>query len=75
MGTGAISEIADKETDLFYRSGMQDLLEQRIETILHVEEQLLSTRNENKSIITLKTNFGALIEVLCAGECRTWRAT
>jgi len=57
---------------------MQDLLEQRIETILHVEEQLLSMRDENKSIITFQTNFGALIEATITTSSRRshfWAST
>jgi len=67
VGTGAVSEIADNEKDMFYQSGMQDLLEQRLEETMDIESMLLDIEQSGEKVRTIPVHFSTLVELCCAG--------
>jgi len=67
LGTGAISEVADMEKDMFIRSSMQDILEQRMDALLKIEAMLRKKQWEGTLEEPTPLDYGELTEVLCSG--------
>ena len=62
-GTGVISEVAHKHADMFFRSGMQDLLEQRIETVAELNESMQEVDDEKELCVAVPMDYPHLVEV------------
>eukprot|EP00927_Polykrikos_kofoidii_P085951 TRINITY_DN9487_c0_g1_i5.p1 TRINITY_DN9487_c0_g1~~TRINITY_DN9487_c0_g1_i5.p1 ORF type:complete len:941 (+),score=103.79 TRINITY_DN9487_c0_g1_i5:147-2969(+) len=67
LGTGPITEIAQSEAAMFFRSSMRDMLKQRLATLdqtrLIMEEMIAA--HVKHPVVSM--NFNELVEVLCAG--------
>jgi len=52
---------------MFFRSGMQDLLEQRMDSLVNLEETLQRMQSSGSISASMPMDYGELVEVLCSG--------
>jgi len=65
--TGYISEIAGAEANMFLHSDMQDMLDQRLESLIETEDLLSRGGVVHNETEVVSLDFNQFVQVLCAG--------